>query len=304
MSDNNRQGIHVLLVEDNPGDVRLLQELLRDGPSAAAFTLEHCADLEAGLERPDSVSPSIVLLDLGLPDSQGLDTFRLMRQRFPDVPIVVLSGETDEAVALGAVQEGAEDFLLKQDLNPRLLARTLRYSIERHELKEQLQYLATHDPLTGTYNRRYFNSSIEAELARSQRYSHPIGFLMIDVNRFKEINDRHGHQIGDAVLKQVAGFLVSQLRAVDLVVRYGGDEFLLVLPETNGEADEVAARLRRGSSELTQAHPALDAPITLSVGASHWDPQSSQSITEVLAEADERMYEDKRRRGQGVQEVD
>ena len=289
-------GIRILLVEDNPGDVRLLRELLRDGAPEAGFALAHCADLGSRLATACTPPPAVVLLDLGLPDSQGLDTLREMRRRLPDVPIVVLSGETDESLALRAVQEGAEDFLLKQDLTPRLLVRTLRYSIERHELKDQLQYLATHDPLTGAFNRRYFNSSVESELARSVRYRHPIGFLMVDVDRFKGINDRHGHRVGDEILKAVAAYLTSQLRSVDLVVRYGGDEFLLVLPETNGEADEVARRIRKESVELADAHPALDAPITLSVGASHWDPASTRPIEDVLAEADDRMYEDKRRR--------
>jgi diguanylate cyclase (GGDEF)-like protein/PAS domain S-box-containing protein len=167
-------------------------------------------------------------------------------------------------------------------------------AIARIRLEEELVTLANRDPLTGVYNRRYFNQVIEQELARSKRYAHPIGFLMVDVNRFKEINDRFGHQTGDRVLQAVASLLKSALRECDLVVRYGGDEFLAVLLETNGESSLVkdrilaAAKAREGTTEL------VPFPVTLSIGCAHWDPESEQTVESVLSEADARMYAAKR----------
>ncbi|MDD5264693.1 MAG: diguanylate cyclase [Candidatus Bipolaricaulis sp.] len=171
-------------------------------------------------------------------------------------------------------------------------------AIARIRLQEELVAQASRDPLTGVYNRRHFNQVIEQELARSKRYAHPIGFLMIDVDRFKEINDRFGHQAGDRVLQAVASLLKDALRECDLVVRYGGDEFLAVLLETDGESDLVkdrilsAVKARNGTSEL------IPFPVTLSIGAAYWDPESGQPVESALSEADAQMYAAKREMGQ------
>ena len=289
--------IRVLLVEDNPGDTCLVREMLDEAKGNAIIQLDHCETLEACLAAVDQCSYSLVLLDLGLPGSQALDTFHRVFERAKATPIVVLSGLDDEHVAMKAVQEGAEDFLPKTGLDSRLLVRSIRYAIERHELKQRTRFLSTHDPLTGAYNRHYFNDTIEVELARSRRYKHPIGFLMVDIDHFKEINDRLGHQTGDRVLERVAEFLREQLRTVDLVIRYGGDEFLIVLPETNGGAKTVAERIQQAKLCMSPDAEESAFPITFSVGSSYWDSAVDKPIEAVLAEADAAMYEQKRLKG-------
>jgi diguanylate cyclase (GGDEF)-like protein/PAS domain S-box-containing protein len=170
-------------------------------------------------------------------------------------------------------------------------------AIKRIRLQTELKEQAIHDPLTGVYNRRYFNQVIAQEKSRAARYEHAITFLMVDVNRFKEINDRFGHQTGDKVLQAVAALLAGEVRETDLVVRYGGDEFLIVLPETNGDTGalrkriESAINLRNGTDEL------LPFPVTLSIGSTHWEPDSDRPVEAALAEADARMYERKRQGG-------
>lgn len=292
-----RQGIRILLVEDDPGDARLLVEMLNGSGGDAELRVDRCEDMKACLERVAGTTYDLLLLDLGLPDSQGLETFRRLSQRVEDTPIVILSGLDEEAMAVAALQEGAEDFLPKDGLSPRLLVRSIRYAIERHELKQRTRFLATHDSLTGVYNRHYFNETIETEIARSHRYKHPIGFLMIDIDRFKEINDRFGHQTGDRVLRRVAEFLREELRSVDCIVRYGGDEFLIVLPETNGGAKTVAERIQQAKLCMDGAAGEDPFPITLSVGASYWDSGIEKPIEAMLAEADRAMYEQKLRKG-------
>jgi len=175
-----------------------------------------------------------------------------------------------------------------------LLLRHTVQAIERIHLQDILVMHANHDPLTDVYNRRYFNQVIEQELARSKRHERAIGFLMIDVNRFKEINDRFGHQTGDEVLKAVASLLKDAVRESDLVVRYGGDEFLIVLMETDGECGTIKDRIAIAIAERNKTNELIEFPVTLSIGSANWNPTNGQSIEEVLAEADRRMYEAKR----------
>ncbi|MDD5220500.1 MAG: diguanylate cyclase, partial [Candidatus Bipolaricaulis sp.] len=173
-------------------------------------------------------------------------------------------------------------------------------AIARIRLEEELVTQASRDPLTGVFNRRYFNQVIELELARSRRYAHPIGFLMIDVNRFKETNDRFGHQTGDRVLQTVASLLVDVVRECDLVVRYGGDEFLVVLLETDGESELVKERILDAVRARNEADDWLPFPVTLSIGCAHWDSKLGQTVESVLSEADERMYAAKRQNGEAT----
>ena len=153
---------------------------------------------------------------------------------------------------------------------------------------------ATRDPLTGLFIRRYFNEVIEQETLRATRYDHPIGLLMIDVNRFKEINDTLGHQAGDAVLWEIARVLQGCVRETDLIIRYGGDEFLVVLTETGEEADRAADRIRTAVRESDGLQRISSFPITVSVGTTAWQPDSGLSVELALARADSRMYADKR----------
>jgi diguanylate cyclase (GGDEF)-like protein/PAS domain S-box-containing protein len=165
---------------------------------------------------------------------------------------------------------------------------------ERHA-EEELVYMARHDPLTGLFNRYTLRSILDSEICRAQRYRHPIGVLMIDVNRFKEVNNRFGHAVGDMVLEAVADVLRRSVRESDIVVRYGGDEFLVLLTETDGETDIVRRRIQMQMEQLGPIGPLLDLPVTLAVGTAHWQPETGQSIEHVLSQADRAMYAEKRK---------
>jgi len=169
-------------------------------------------------------------------------------------------------------------------------------ALSRLQLQQELLDKATRDELTGVFNRRYFNEVLQHEVRRATRYKYPIGLLMIDVNRFKEINDTRGHQTGDEVLKSIAEMLVACLRETDFIVRYGGDEFLVALLETGEETSQAAERIRnvvRTSDTLLEL---VGRPVTVSVGTVAWQPESGTTVEAALASADARMYEEKRRR--------
>jgi len=207
------------------------------------------------------------------------------------------SGISTPIGSFGVFQVASSETDAFSDQDVRLLELLLRHTaqaIERIRLQNELVSQANHDPLTGVYNRRYFNQVIEQELARSKRYERTIGFLMIDVNRFKELNDRFGHQTGDEVLKAVAGLLRDEVRESDLVVRYGGDEFLIVLMETEGEYETIKDRIVAAVAKRNETNELVPFPVTLSIGNAHWDPREDLSIEAVLAEADRSMYAVKR----------
>jgi len=166
---------------------------------------------------------------------------------------------------------------------------------ERKHFEEELVRMARRDPLTGALNRYALEELLEREASRSERYAHLVGFLMIDVNRFKEVNDRFGHAMGDKVLQGVAEVIQHSIRDADILVRYGGDEFLVILPETDGEAEVVKERILEEIAERNRTNPLLDFPVTLASGSAHWSSGSGQTMEQILAEADRLMYEDKRR---------
>lgn len=217
-------------------------------------------------------------------------------------PIPIRSMITAPLHDIGVFQAASEQPNAYSEADARLLEILLQHAsaaIERLRLEAALKEQATHDPLTGVFNRRYFHEIIEQETLRGIRYDHPIGLLMIDVNRFKRINDEHGHHVGDDVLQTIARLLQGAVRETDLVVRYGGDEFLVVLTETGDDADTVADRIRNAVQRNRDLQRLAGARVTVSVGSIAWQPDAGQPIARVLAEVDVRMYEDKRRTPSG-----
>ncbi len=181
------------------------------------------------------------------------------------------------------------------DKQARAYEGSLQDITEQKEYERKLSHMARHDPLTGVFNRHALTEILDGEISRARRYGHPVGVLMIDVNRFKEVNDRFGHGTGDRVLCSVAEALCRSVRDSDVVVRYGGDEFLVLLIETNGEVDVVRERIQVELTRRGQMSFLSEFPVTLSIGTAHWDPEGGESIERVLNRADLAMYEEKRR---------
>ncbi len=222
--------LQILLVEDNPADIRLLRETLAD-VGEKRFLIS-CADsMRSAIQHLCEGPFDLILLDLTLPDSEGLNTLQRMRAAAPLLPIVVLSGVQEEAVTLLALQNGAQDYLVKGQTDKHLLVRSVRYAIWRKQAEDRLQYMATHDPVTQLPTRLLFTDRLSQALSNASRYKRQIAVLFIDVDRFKTINDTLGHPMGDLLLKGIALRLAAVVREGDTIARLGGDEFVLLLEQ-------------------------------------------------------------------------
>jgi diguanylate cyclase (GGDEF)-like protein/PAS domain S-box-containing protein len=167
------------------------------------------------------------------------------------------------------------------------------FDITEHiEMESQLKERALRDPLTGLLNRSYFEDAIQTELERSKRYKRPLTLMMADLRRFKEVNDRLGHQEGDRILSGISSVLRSHLRDSDWVVRYGGDEFLFVLPETGDGVEALEARLHK-AVEAWSDENVDGVPVSVDLGWATWTPDRERGIAEILREADAKLYEKK-----------
>ncbi len=183
----------------------------------------------------------------------------------------------------------------KKERRSRIDKIELQTEFERSEReREMLREKAMRDSLTGLYNRNYLSNLIKSEREKAKDLSYSVKVLMVDVDRFKEVNDMFGHSAGDLVLRKVSGALQDALRQSDTIFRYGGDEFLVFLPNLKGEIDSVINRVRRNVSNINLSESALNFPITLSIGASIWHPSSADRMEDVIGEADRRMYRDKK----------
>lgn len=292
--------IRVLIVEDNPVDAAMARDIL-DTWRPNEFDLIHVQDLEDALRRLSREPFDAVLLDLSLPDAKGLDTVTQVLGTSPGVPIIVLSGYDDEQIGLQAVQKGAQDYLVKGQGDGAILGRAIQFAIERKRAEERLSYLAQHDPLTGLANRILFRDRLLQALARSRRTNQQIGVMLLDLDRFKAVNDTLGHECGDLLLKEAAQRLLGCVREVDTVSRLGGDEFTLLLEGVAGQHDlaVVAQRIL-----VSIAQPFMVGENTVGVGVSigiTLFPADDQDMDELLKHADAAMYRVKAAGGHGFQ---
>jgi diguanylate cyclase (GGDEF)-like protein len=300
MSQKSHPTIKVLLVEDNPIDAQLTQDLL-EAWAADTFEISHASVLSEGLARLSRDRFDIVLLDLSLPDAQGLSTVTQVLATSPGVPVVVLSGHDDHSLALQSVQHGAQDYLVKGRGSAEFLARSILYAIERKRAQERLTYLAQYDQLTGLVNRTLFRDRLVHAMARSKRKDQPLAVMLLDLDRFKAVNDTLGHDVGDQLLRLVAERLKTCVREVDTIARMGGDEFTAILEGVSGEPDVavVAKRIVEALStpfDIASHHVS----VAVSIGITLY-PDDDQNIDGLLKHADAAMYRAKQHGGSGFQ---
>jgi diguanylate cyclase (GGDEF)-like protein len=284
----------VLIVADDEREVERLTTWLRDGLSSRApITVAGSLAAAVAHVTSDAARPALVLLDVRLPDCEGLHGVVRLNELGLEAPIVVIGDSPDEAVAVQAVQAGAQDYLVREQVDARRLLRTIRQALGRNDSQLKLTRGALYDHLTGAANRVLFERRTEQAVLAGRAHGKRFALMFVDLDRFKPINDDYGHDVGDALLAAFAMRLSDCLQAGDLLARLGGDEFAILAPriETRADAQVLAASLREAISapfELA-GHRLV---VSASVGIALF-PEDGTNEKELLRSADVSMYQAK-----------
>lgn len=236
--------LNVLLVDDSEDDYIITRDLFSE-TSDNGIKLEWLTSYETAIERISQRCHDVYIFDYYLGAHTGMELLEWVLEQGVRAPVIILTGQRDRELELQALQAGATDYLVKGRTDAALLEHTVRYASEHARRLETLRDLAVRDELTGLYNRREMDRLLKAEANRCQRYNHPLALVVFDIDQFKPVNDTYGHLAGDQVLRAIAQLLTHNLRSPDSIARYGGDELVLILPETSEKsALLVAERLR------------------------------------------------------------
>ena len=290
----------ILLVDDDPDFANILKiRLSKEKNPVLDITI--CHNLETALQSVRGNPCDLVLLDLMLPDSSGIETFTKMKAEARHIPVVIMTGLDNDQIAINAVRRGAEDYLVKSDISSKLLMRIIHHAIDRHRIKEKLasvtgrlrktnlrlEKMALLDPLTELFNRRGLQQAFSREIQLGSREGYKPLVLLLDIDNFKQINDTLGHPVGDILLKEVAKRIRESVRVSDHIARIGGDEFILILPKTSlQEGIHLAERIRTAvSNTIIYVGKTETIRITTSIGLTPVYGEIS-SVDELLAIVD------------------
>jgi diguanylate cyclase len=279
----------VLLVEDDDYHAHKLTVAIEHA-SEHAYRVVRARRLSEACALLKGQQYAVVLSDLGLPDSDGLGSLNELLAVSPATPVLVIAASDDQALALRAVQAGAQDYLLKGNLDGPRVLRAVRYAIERKQTEVRLIQLAHYDPLTLLANRTLLSERLARALPRCGRSGKSVGLLVVDLDHFKAVNDTYGHEVGDELLKLVSSRLIASTRQPDTVARVGGDEFAILLEDvdTIDGARRVAQRIVNGFATPLVVRD-KEQPVTCSVGVA-MSPDQGTTIDDLLRAADRALY--------------
>lgn len=297
----------ILIVDDSAFEAKHVKGLLEKEGHAVLLA-------ENGMQGMKMIKfehPDLILLDLVLPDLSGREVCRWakLNAETQSIPIIMLTARTEVKERVAGLEEGANDYVtkpcddseLKARIDAVLREKTLRDQLEKknleyEELMRKLERMAITDPVTGLFNRRRFEEMLAQEFERYRRYGAPFSCLMIDVDHFKTINDTYGHDVGDLVLKQTAQTIQGQIRGVDTVARYGGDEFAVLLSQQKREeAMKAAGRILKQVRQLRLKEMKKGEKITLSIGIAALPDPDLKGMDQIVQCADYALYKAKKR---------
>jgi len=296
---------HILLVEDIKAQASIIKDFLEQH----GYRVTAVEDGMSAFKAAKSLGVDIILLDRILPDIEGSDVCRWLKldQATRDIPVIMLTAKAEMSDKVSGLEAGADDYLPKpfneEELGARISVR-LRAKTHQDELKmknrqledmlTRVESLAILDPLTGLYNRRRFETLFTNEFKRSSRYTVPLSLLMIDIDHFKNVNDSLGHQQGDVVLRELAQVIQSTIRELDTPARWGGEEFVVLSPNTTKENGlRAAERVRKAVAN--HAFTGMSGKkVTVSVGVAGLPDPDLDSQDKMIHAADLAMYSAKK----------
>jgi diguanylate cyclase (GGDEF)-like protein len=281
----------ILIVDDEPAILNFMMVGLR----SRGHEILTATTAEDGVDIALNSKPDLVLMDVVLPGLGGMEACRLIKQKAGGfIPVILVTVKNDVLSKVQGADHGADDFLTKPFVLEELYTK-VRAMLRIKALYDELERASITDALTGCYNRRFFQTRMKEEYERSRRSGRPLTCLMFDIDFFKKINDAHGHPVGDAVLKTFTDLVRSQIRQTDMLFRYGGEEFVVVLPETAvAEGRRLAETLRSTIQAHAIKHNGLSLAITCSVGVCGVPAPAIRDYEHLVKCLDDGLYQAKK----------
>jgi diguanylate cyclase (GGDEF)-like protein len=296
----------ILLVEDSETQAKIAKDSLQK----QGYEVVWAEDGKSAIKVATSSPPDLILLDFMLPDINGDEVCRWLKlnKGTRTIPIIMLTVKDSISDKVSGLEAGADDYVPKPfnevELNARIYACLRTKSLqdelkhkneELEELLTKVKTLANTDPLTDLFNRRRFETFLEKEFDKTVRYKTPISCLMIDIDNFKKINDEYGHQIGDSVLQEMANIVKTTFREIDIIARWGGEEFIVLMPHTKTEGAKMSASRLIQIIANHRFSKIPDRKITISIGVASAPSPSIDSEESLINASDIAMYEAKKK---------
>ncbi|MGE0762150.1 MAG: diguanylate cyclase [Bdellovibrionales bacterium] len=283
----------ILVVEDDPTIMNLIKQALDE----AGYQTATASSAAEAIHLMRSYKPNLVLTDQDMPGLTGLEMLRELRHQLNYVALIFVSGRSDAPLVAQALRAGADDYIRKPFRFEELLARVeacLRTHDLHHELldaNQKLQEMVERDHLTGLFNMRSMYDRIDGELKRAQRFGRQLACVMIDMDHFKKVNDGHDHLFGSFVLKEAGHLIQKTMRDSDFAARYGGDEFLVVLTDTDGKGAKVfCERMREKVQQHTFDDGKSQMKLTMSLGCAVSKLNQAVDARQLVRAADHALY--------------
>jgi two-component system cell cycle response regulator len=289
------QKVNILSIEDVDADFDVLNTVFK---GSKKIMLKRAKNIQEAFHKLDKARFDMIFLDFSLPDGNGFDFLKMLETKAHKIPVVVITGHGDEVVASEILREGAYDYLPKSKICHEALTRIIANTLDKVRYKNELELtlkkmakMSTLDELTGLYNRRFMNEFLEKEFARARRFSSGLSCMILDIDHFKQVNDTYGHACGDFILKAFAGLLEELARKSDFYFRYGGEEFVVLLPHVDLDGTiNYAERVRSACENKKYTYEETDIDITVSIGISSLNQFPADQELDLIGFADKALY--------------